>query len=134
MIPIKTRAIQALLLFYGVIAIVTGARPVMLGITDGAYGLPAGTRSPVLDNNLRFLAAQWLGVGLLCFWSLPYPAQRRGGILVIAALLFLGGIGRYVSFVHSGVPSPGYLAIAFSETLGAAVFYWFARSTSSSAD
>jgi hypothetical protein len=131
---IKTRGIQALLFFYGVIAIITGGRPVLLGIADGAYGLPVGTLSPVLDNNLRFLAAQWLGVGLLCCWSLPHPAQRRGAILVVAALLLLGGVGRYVSFVRTGVPSPGYLAIALSETLGAAVFYWFARSTAASAD
>jgi hypothetical protein len=113
-----------LLFFYGAIALITGGRPVLLGLADGAYGLPTATNSPVLDNNLRFLAAQWFGVGLLALWALWRPAQRRGAILVVSAMLLLGGAGRFVSFVRSGVPAPGYLAIALSELLGAAVLYW----------
>ncbi|MFD7282048.1 DUF4345 family protein [Streptomyces sp. NPDC059862] len=69
-----------------------------------AQGAPAGGADA--DNVHRFLAGVHIGWAPLFFWAAA--TIRRQGVLVyfLAVPIFLGGVGRLVSFAQNGIPSP----------------------------
>ncbi|WP_369275679.1 DUF4345 domain-containing protein [Streptomyces sp. R11] len=91
------------------------------GLQQLAQGGPADA-----DNLHRFMAGVYIGWAPLFFWAAA--TIRRQGVLVyfLAVPIFLGGIGRLVSFSQYGIPSPAgvFLASALLEFLLAIVIVW----------
>ncbi len=93
------------------IALLTGAMDVIVGVAGQANtGVGAAARAPfdpVLDSQVRFLGAVWLGLGaiqLVCLGDL----RRYGTILQLCfAIVVLGGIVRVLSLLHVGEPASG---------------------------
>lgn len=91
------------------IALLTGAMDVIVGVQGQAHiGVSAAAVppfDPVLDSQIRFLGAVWLGLGaiqLLCLGDL----RRYGPMLHLCfAIVVLGGVGRAVSLVQVGHPA-----------------------------
>ena len=85
------------------------------GLQQLAQGGPAGTADA--DNAHRFLAGVYVGWAPLFAWAAA--TIRRQGVLVyfLAVPIFLGGVGRLVSFAQDGMPSPAgvFLASALLE-------------------
>jgi hypothetical protein len=96
----------------------------MLGVKDPLYrlGLP---EAPVLDSNLRFFGGIWLGVGLAMLWLVP-SIERQGTLFrALWVAVFLGGMGRVLSWVLIGPPPKSYAGFIILELLGAPLFiYW----------
>lgn len=93
------------------IALLTGAMDVIVGVA-GQANIGVGTAAaapfdPVLDSQVRFLGAVWLGLGaiqLVCLGDL----RRYSAILQLCfAIVVLGGIGRALALVQVGQPASG---------------------------
>ena len=97
----------------------------LLGVRDPIYrplGLPS---APILDSNLRFFGGIWLGIGLAMLWLVP--SIEHQGILFRAlwVAVFLGGVGRLLSWIMIGAPPRPFIGFTLLELVGAPVFiYW----------
>ncbi|MEM8904259.1 MAG: DUF4345 domain-containing protein [Actinomycetota bacterium] len=60
-----------------------------------------------LDSTYRYLGGVYLGLVLLAVWAIRRIEERADALIVVTGAIFLGGIGRLVSIVDHGVPSPG---------------------------
>ncbi len=91
------------------------------GLQQLAQGGPADA-----DNLHRFMAGVYIGWAPLFFWAAA--TIRRQGVLIyfLAVPIFLGGVGRLVSFSQYGIPSPAgvFLASALLDFLLAIVIVW----------
>jgi hypothetical protein len=120
-------ALQICTAILALIPIATGIVS-MRGVRDPLYrplGLPA---APVLDSNLRFFAGVWLGVGLALLWLVP--AIEHHGVLFRAlwVAVFLGGVGRLLSWFSNGAPPTPFIGFTILELVGAPLFiYWQSR-------
>lgn len=116
------------------IALLTGAMDVIVGVA-GQANIGVGTAAvapfdPVLDSQVRFLGAVWLGLGviqLVCLGDL----RRYGLILQLCfAFVVLGGIGRALSLLQTGHPSSdigtAFIAVALAIELLLVPFAWLA--------
>lgn len=97
----------------------------MSGLSDPIYaglGLP---RAPTLDSNLRFFAGVWLGLGLTAFWLLPRIERETTVFRVLWLMIFIGGLGRLISLVSTGVPFLPFIGFTVLEIVGAPLFVWW---------
>ena len=97
------------------------------GLQQLAQGGPAGAAGAAdTDNAHRFLAGVYIGWAPLFAWAAA--TIRRQGVLVyfLAVPIFLGGVGRLVSFAQDGMPSPAgvFLASALLEFILSIVIVW----------
>ncbi|WP_093910285.1 DUF4345 domain-containing protein [Streptomyces sp. cf386] len=94
------------------------------GLQQLAQGGPADAAEA--DNAHRFLAGVYVGWAPLFAWVAA--TIRRQGVLVhfLAVPIFLGGVGRLVSFARDGLPSPAgvFLASALLEFVLPIVIVW----------
>jgi hypothetical protein len=97
----------------------------MRGVHDPLYrslGLP---EAPVFDSNLRFFGGVWLGLGLGLLWTVPHIEQQGTLFRWLWIAVFLGGIGRLVSWLAVGRPPAPFVGFTLLEILGAPLFiYW----------
>ncbi len=116
------KAFKTVVLLLAALAIVTGAADMLLGVPgQAALGVQLSAEAAndaVLNSQFRFLAAIWLGLGLLLCLCV-FRLERYGPVLDGAlAIVFLGGIGRILALVDQGFPDtvfsigPVVLAIA----------------------
>ncbi len=93
------------------IALLTGAMDVIVGVAGqaniGVGAAAAAPFDPVLDSQVRFLGAVWLGLGAVQLFCLG-DLRRYGAILQLCfAIVVLGGIGRVLSLIQVGQPTSG---------------------------
>ena len=109
------------------IPIVTGV-VTLLGIRDPLYRPLALPESAVLDSNLRFFGGVWLGVGLAMLWLVPSIEHQGVLFRALWGAVFLGGLGRLLSWIRIGAPPKPFMGFTLLELLGAPAFiYWQAR-------
>ncbi|MFE0257862.1 DUF4345 family protein [Streptomyces sp. NPDC059010] len=82
------------------------------GLQQLAQGGPADA-----DNAHRFMAGVYIGWAPLFFWAAATIRQQGVLVYFLAVPIFLGGVGRLVSFSQYGIPSPAgvFLASALLE-------------------
>ena len=125
------RALQALLMALGVIAVVTGLLVVATG-SDGIPGESAATAT--LDNELRFFAVFWIGFGVVSIRVAPRVDTETTLVRALALTLFVGGVARAVSWLSAGEPHPLFAGLMILELLGAPlVVLWQERLTRAAA-
>jgi len=75
----------------------------VMGILHGAANYdPSGEFATAVDNQMRYLSAIYLLVTILLWWIIP-QVEKQGLILAfVCAVIFLGGIARYVSYSTVG--------------------------------
>ena len=128
------KLVKIVTLLLSVIALLTGAMDIIIGVS-GQANIGVGTAAtapfdPVLDSQIRFLGAVWLGLGaiqLVCLGNI----RRYGIILQLCfAIIVLGGIGRVVSLVHVGLPETSnastFIAVALTIELLLVPLAWLA--------
>jgi hypothetical protein len=106
------------------VPIVTGIIS-MRGVGDPLYRplqLPA---VPVFDSNLRFFGGIWLGLGLALLSTVPAIEQHSTLFRWVWIAVFLGGVGRLVSWLIVGAPPRPFIGFLLLEIVGAPLFiYW----------
>jgi len=97
----------------------------MRGVRDPLYRPLHLPEVPVLDSNLRFFGGVWLGLGLALLWTVPAIAQHGTLFRWLWVAVFLGGVGRLLSWVVIGSPPRPFIGFTLLEIVGAPLFiYW----------
>lgn len=75
-------------------------------LITGTAGLPEtgdGPVNPTLENQFRFFAAMMIGVGA-AFVTIAIKFQWANMLWLVCLMVFVGGIGRVLSWAFSGTP------------------------------
>lgn len=109
--------------FFG-IALITGSLGLILGLglVPDAQVIEASS-----DNEFRFFSAFWLGYGLFCFWVARDLPSRSQFIPALALVMFVGGIGRCLSYLLVGPPVLLYSVGALIELVVPVLWYYSYR-------
>ena len=78
----------------------------LYNLITGTAGLPDGTGGevdPTLESQYRFFAAMMVGVGA-AFVAIAVKFQWANMLWLVCLMVFLGGIGRVLSWAFSGTP------------------------------
>ena len=124
------RILQAILAVIGLIAIITGALGIVAGMTTDLgdfYGVsvsPSIEGNIILDSNLRYFSGVWLGLGLILFWMIPSIERQKLVFRLMAIMIFIGGVGRVISILSFGVPSPVFIVFVLLELLFPVLIIW----------
>lgn len=116
------KALQIVLAVLGLIPIVTGSLSIVLGVSAlrvvGGFITSEMSSNIVLDSEIRFLGAVWLGVGVLVYWTIPSIDKQTTLFRLLMGTIFLGGIGRSLSAFLIGTPPTLFIAIIVLELIG----------------
>lgn len=119
------RSLQIATGIVAAIPVATGMLALYFGARTPLYKLPLADVTPLLDSNYRFLGGEWLGLGLAAYWLIPTIERQTVLFRAIWCAVFLGGMGRLISLLAFGLPSPLYSAFFVVEICGAPTFiYW----------
>jgi hypothetical protein len=81
----------------------------MLG--SGAMG------SGDLDSHFRYLSGLLLGIGIGYASTIPRIETHGGRFQLLTGIVVVGGVGRAVSLLTTGAPSPAMLAAVMMELI-----------------
>ncbi len=98
------RVVQVCLYLVRAIAIFGGSRQIYLGQPETA---------PRLDNVHRFMGGIYLMSGVTGLWVASTVRAHDTLILLMAATIFVGGLGRVLSITKVGLPEPHELWITY---------------------
>ena len=77
----------------------------ILGFVAGAGRLSPDGVTVDLDNQYRYFSGMYLVVAFM-IWSIIPAIEKHGRtLLLISAAIFIGGLGRLVSYLTLGAPS-----------------------------
>ncbi len=119
------KLLRWLALLMGVACVGIGAVHLALGIDSVPGEAAAGA---TVDNRERFYGAIFLGYGLAWIWAArqsPIPARA---VRWLAAIFFLGGLGRLLSIAIHGQPHWFQLVLTVIELVLPPVYLWLSRS------
>lgn len=78
----------------------------------GPEAIIGGTAvNPTMAGEDRFFAGVFLCLGVALLWCARDVQRKRVYINVLAAAVFVGGIGRLVGLILVGTPHPFYIAM-----------------------
>jgi hypothetical protein len=93
----------------------TACFPLVLGFTVAVTGLAgfwilfaqpgSPPDNPSLDSAVRFLGAQFFGLGLIIVWILPKIERRSVPFRIVVFAVVLGGVARVLSHIFVGRPN-----------------------------
>lgn len=127
MAPTRSRhvALRSVLALAGLIVILIGLNVAMGGIQTLGWQVEPGFVSVadayafgVQDNHVRFLGGFWLGAGLIFMVSGRWLAALKPGLIVIIAMIFVGGLARLLSVDSDILLSPDVLQSILFELVG----------------
>jgi hypothetical protein len=108
-----------------------GAAAVAIGLGLVFFGpalIPgAGEVSRTVDSELRFYATLFVAYGGVALWCLHHLAAKRRVIMVLAGVLFAGGVGRLCSMLAVGLPHPFFVVMTALELGLPPVMLWLLR-------
>jgi Domain of unknown function (DUF4345) len=116
------KALQIVLAILGLIPILTGGLDLIVGASslniNGASFSSEILNNVVLDSQIRFLGAIWLGIGIILYWILPSIERQTTLLRLLTGSIFLGGIGRLTSAILVGVPPTQFIGATVLELIG----------------
>ncbi|MDM7990360.1 DUF4345 family protein [Arthrobacter sp. zg-Y877] len=89
----------------------------LYNLITGTAGLPegsAGEVNPTLESQYRFFAAMMVGVGA-AFVAIAVKFQWANMLWLVCLMVFLGGIGRVLSWAFSGTPHFTFIVLMIVE-------------------
>lgn len=116
---ISKRIMQVILGLISILSIYTAYQGIAYGAVNWYYGFADSQDYSkgllMLDSNVRFYSGLWLSIGIVLFWITPRVEHEKAMLRVIAIFFFLGGIGRLISILTCGIPSPIYFIYVLLE-------------------
>jgi hypothetical protein len=110
----ERRALQIGVAIGSVIPISAGAAGILLGPTMLASGTAAAGD---LDSHFRYLSGLLLAIGFGFASTIPHIEAHGGRFRLLTSLVIAGGVGRLVSLLTNGPPSPVMIAALVMELL-----------------
>ncbi|MCQ1996079.1 DUF4345 domain-containing protein [Arthrobacter sp. zg-Y1171] len=89
----------------------------LYNLITGTAGLPdssGGEVDPTLESQYRFFAAMMVGVGA-AFVAIAVKFQWANMLWLVCLMVFLGGIGRVLSWAFSGTPHFTFIVLMIVE-------------------
>ncbi|WP_246165516.1 DUF4345 domain-containing protein [Arthrobacter yangruifuii] len=89
----------------------------LYNLITGTAGLPdasGGEVNPTLESQYRFFAAMMVGVGA-AFVAIAVKFQWANMLWLVCLMVFLGGIGRVLSWAFSGTPHFTFIVLMILE-------------------
>jgi hypothetical protein len=111
---VERRFLQIAVAIASLVPICAGGAGVLLGMR--LLG-PDATGSNDLDNHFRYLSGLLLGIGIGYASTIPRIETHRSRFLLLTCIVVIGGVGRMVSFLTTGAPSPAMLAALVMELI-----------------
>jgi Domain of unknown function (DUF4345) len=108
--------LQIVLAVLSLIPIATGILA-LHGVHNLEYAPLQLPRDPFFDSNLRFLGGVWFGLGLVLWWLLPRVRSQAVLLRALAFMIFIGGIGRVISWLMLGLPAGAMAGVVVAVTL-----------------
>jgi Domain of unknown function (DUF4345) len=106
------RAFQALLALFGVIVIGIS----LAHFAIGPRAIIGGTAvNPTMAGEDRFFAGLLLCSGVALLWCARDVQHKRVYVNLLAAVFFVGGLGRLLAVPLDGAPHPFYVAMLVLE-------------------
>jgi hypothetical protein len=103
-------------------AIVTGSLDIIAGTQvltgGGAHLSPDVAADPVLNSQIKYLGAIWVGFGAALWWTTRDLRGRSVMLHILLGAVFLGGIGRLLSALQFGMGPPLLTAFIVIELVG----------------
>ena len=99
------------------IAVGVGCLVPILAGASGIWKGPGAGASIDLDSHFRYLSGLLCGIGLAFATTIPRIEAHGGRFLLLTAIVFVGGLGRLLSFVAIGAPSTAMQAALVMELL-----------------
>jgi len=99
------RLLQAAVAIGGLVPVLAGLAGMLLGpafMADGGYPVSA-------DSHVRYLSGLLAAIGVAFWATIPAIERRTARFRLLTALVVAGGIGRLISLLTVGVPSPSML-------------------------
>jgi hypothetical protein len=120
---IETRTLQAALVVASLVPIFAGAAGLWFGANvTGDLDLPRATN---LDSHFRYLSGLLLGLGLAVLSCVPRIATSGRLFQTLGAMVVIGGLGRLLSLLASGLPAPEHrFALAMELGVVPALMLW----------
>lgn len=116
--------LQALLFIGGLSAILVA----LLHIVLGPAAIPGGVvTNATMDSEDRFYATLFLVFGIFTVWCARGVEMKTHYVVLIASVLFFGGIARCISMAVAGIPHRFFVAMTAVELLLPVVLYLLAR-------
>jgi Domain of unknown function (DUF4345) len=106
------QAFQAFLTLFGVIVIAISLAHMAIGprAIIGAVAV-----NPTMAGEDRFFAGLLLCYGIALLWCVRDVQRKRVHVSLLAAVFFVGGIGRLLAVVLDGAPNPFFIAMLVLE-------------------
>jgi Domain of unknown function (DUF4345) len=106
------RLFQGFLMLFGVIVI--GIALAHFAVGPGAI-IGGSDVNATSDGEDRFYAGLFLCYGVALLWCARDVERKQTYVAVLAAALFVGGIGRLISLILVGLPHPFFVAMLILE-------------------
>jgi len=110
------RAFKTVVLLLALIPLSTGLLDLFLGLqapkSIGMALSDVDLRDPILNSQVRFFGAVWMGTGLLMLLSAARIERYALVLKVILIVLTVAGLGRLVSLQQFGLPAT-QIGVAF---------------------
>lgn len=105
-------SIKVILYLIFTVSLITGIN-VLVG---GGHSLPGVINvEATVDNELRFFSVFWLAYGSFCFWVARNLPKEHRFLPFVALVFFIGGVGRLLSTVFVGMPTPLFISATVLE-------------------
>ncbi len=125
----ERRILQAAVALGCVVPILAGG----IGVLNGLAMVGITAASASADSHFRYLSGLLLAIGLGFLSTVPSIENRSGRFRLLAALVFIGGLGRLVSLTRGGAPYASTvfaLAMELAVTPALALWQWRIARTS----
>lgn len=100
----------------------------LLGMIKGAgmvpHEIPGGLS---LDSHVRYLSGILFAIGLAFWASVPAIERYRARFVLLAALVFVGGLGRLVGLLHGTPGAPMQFALVMELLVTPLLCLWQMR-------
>jgi len=84
----------------------------------GVSGYSGGLEHINVDSEMRFFSALWLAYGVYLLWLVGRIYEYTTEVFLALGVFFLGGLGRFISFVAVGTPDLLFNALMYIELGG----------------
>jgi hypothetical protein len=123
---------RGLQVFLGVFSLIPVAFA-LLGFVHGAGRLSPEGVTVDLDNQYRYFSGMYLVVSFL-IWSIIPAIEKHGRtVFLISAAIFIGGLGRVVSYMTMGAPSQDLMVGMGIELVVPVIFVLWQRAVAAKA-
>ena len=123
---------RGLQVFLGVFSLIPVAFAV-LGFLAGAGRLSPDGVTVDLDNQYRYFSGMYLVVAFLLWSIIPAIGKHGRTLFLISVAIFIGGLGRAVSYMTMGAPSQDLVVGMGIELVAPVIFVVWQRAVAAKA-